>query len=311
MSASQDAIWFLGDLSDPWVSAIADAVPAGYSVVRVDCTDEVPERPLEPRAGPRLLVVHRNRLSAADAEQLMAWRKQHGPAGAPALIVCVSPFVRYEEIDRWSGVADVVLPEATAAELLPRHVVRFLGGREESRASGAVRLAFRIEVASGNHELSRVIAEACASAGYGASAVGDVVMRETAWRQARLASPAVRVLTIWDVPVLEPDWSERLKQYSAATGPVIALLGFADRTTVAQARSSGAVACLELPYELDDLLHVVDRTARTLPRGSWPLPPRVEPPHVLPPRPRRRGRPQESPAPAPPWPEHDHRPTIT
>jgi hypothetical protein len=311
MNASQGAVWFIGDLSDPWVSAIADALPVSVSVVRVDCAVELPERPLGGAPAPHLVVVHRNRLSAADAEQLRAFRMLCEPESPPALILCVSPFVGYEDLESWSGVADVVLSEATAAELLPRHVARILGERQ-TRASRSDRLAFRIEVASGNHELSVALAEACIGAGYRASQVGDVVMREIARRAARLASSGERVLTIWDAPVLEPLWCERLKQYSAMTGPVIALIGFADRTSVALAKTSGAMACLELPYDVEDLLHVIDRTARSLLSGSWPMPARVEPPHRLPPRPRRRDRRRDAPTPEPmsQWPDHDRLPTI-
>ncbi len=105
------------------------------------------------------------------------------------------------------------------------------------------------------------------------------------------------------MPVLETQWCERLKHYSQSTGPVIALLGFADRTIVAEAKAHGAVACIELPYDVDDLIDVIDRTARNVPPASWPLPARVERPHFLPPRPRRRRQPREAPAPAPapPW----------
>ena len=242
--------------------------------------------------------MHRNRLNAADAERLQSWRARAETGSAPALILCVSPFVRFEDLERWSGVADLVLSEATAVDLLPRHVARLLEGRQ-SPTGRPDRPAFRIEVAGGNHELCMVVGEACAAAGFRVEQVGDVIMRENARPQSRTASPRERVLTIWDVPVLEPGWCERLQRYAQATGPVIALFGFADRTTVAQARANGAAACLELPYNVDDLLYAIDRTARSVPPASWPLPARVELPHLLPPRPAAApGRVKLPPAPA-------------
>ena len=66
-------------------------------------------------------------------------------------------------------------------------------------------------------------------------------------------------------------------------------MGFPDRQTVALAKSKGAVACLELPLNLDDLVDVIDRFARALYLEPPTLSARVEPPHLLPPRPRRRG----------------------
>ena len=112
---------------------------------------------------------------------------------------------------------------------------------------------------------------------------------------------AERTLTIWDVPVLEPDWSQRLERRSRTNGPVIALFGFADRETVTLAKASGAIACLELPYNVDDLIDVIDRAARSLSTERWPIPVRVEQPHRLPPPPRRRKDRQERPAAAVPW----------
>jgi len=75
----------------------------------------------------------------------------------------------------------------------------------------------------------------------------------------------------------------------ARTAAVVALLGFADRVIVAQAREAGASACLDWPCDLDDLTHVLDRAARS-PRASV-----GEPGHVLPAAPvalRRQSRPE-------------------
>ena len=43
---------------------------------------------------------------------------------------------------------------------------------------------------------------------------------------------------------------------------MIALFGFADRETVTLAKAAGPIACLELPYHVDDLIDVIDRAAR-------------------------------------------------
>src|SRR5262249_22843902 len=105
-------------------------------------------------------------------------------------------------------------------------------------------------------------------------------------------------------------WSERLNRYASANGPVIALVGFADRAIVTEAKSNGAVACLELPYNLDDLVDLIDRTDRSLPPEAWPLPARAEAPHALPPRPRRARRHHESSMAVPPWSESDRAPKL-
>ena len=117
-------------------------------------------------------------------------------------------------------------------------------------------------------------------------------------------------MTIWDVPVLEPDWPQRLERRARATGPVITLLGFPDRETVTVARQAGAVACLDLPYSVDDLIDVIDRAGRSVSPDRWPVPPRVEQPHRLPPPPRGRKQHQERPAAAVPWSDGAGKPKV-
>jgi ActR/RegA family two-component response regulator len=68
---------------------------------------------------------------------------------------------------------------------------------------------------------------------------------------------------------------------------VIALLGFADRGSVTQAREAGAVACLDWPCDVDDLVYVLDRTAASVEATQG------DPAHPVPPSPvliRRRDR---------------------
>src|SRR5205814_1629995 len=126
------------------------------------------------------------------------------------------------------------------------------------------------------------------AAGYRAEAIDDRDIGEIPRSRNPAATALQRVLTIWEVPVLEPGWAERLERRALRTGPVIALAGFADRATITRAKASGAVAGLDLPCNLDDLLDVIDRTVRSTLSEVWPVPARVEPPHTLPPPPRRR-----------------------
>ena len=105
------------------------------------------------------------------------------------------------------------------------------------------------------------------------------------------------MLTVWELPVLTEDWPERLETRAVALGPVIALAGFADRAIVTTAQARGACACLDFPFDIDDLLDVVDRVARSFAADRWPLPPRAESAHVLPPRSRRRVAASTAPSP--------------
>ena len=133
----------------------------------------------------------------------------------------------------------------------------------------------KVDVISSDHALRSVLAEACSVAGFQAE---DRVRARPLPRTrggTGDAAPAGPDLTLWDVPVLEPDWPERLERRSRM-GPVVAFLGFPDRTAVNLARAKGASACLELPFDLDDLIHVLDRVAagrgpRSGDRGPVPV----------------------------------------
>ena len=214
------------------------------------------------------MVVHRAWLSPRDAERLARLRAGSTTA-SPALrvILCIGPNVRHAELERWSarGLMDAVVPEATARDTIARHLV----------ASDVTELPWRpaaprprVAVVSANSELRRTLADACETLGYPADPASD-------WSEAVATGPA-----IWDVPVLEPEWPRALARRTRL-GAVVVLCGFASRALVGQARAQGASACLELPYDLLDLGHVLARV--TLPLG--------EPAHDVPPPPasaRRR-----------------------
>ncbi len=124
-------------------------------------------------------------------------------------------------------------------------------------------------MAGGDDELCRALVDACGAAGYPAEAIDDQEIGGIPGpgRRQRSGSASARVLTIWEVPVLEAAWAQRLEWRARRTGPVIALAGFADRSVVARARGAGAVACLELPCDLDDLVDAVDRAVDSDPAG--------------------------------------------
>jgi AmiR/NasT family two-component response regulator len=308
MDDSHGAIWFLGDLSDPWVVAIADALPVSPGVTRIDCSSELPSGPADAGRSPRLIVIHRQRLVPADADRLKEWRAQAGSEPPPALILCVGPYVRYEELERFSGLVDLVLSEATAAEVLPRHAARLLEG-SRIRPPRTEECLLRVLVASSNGELGRTIAEACATAGYRVEQASDQVVGAPVRSSTEPKAVGETVLTVWDVPVLEA-WTERLERHAREHGPVVALAGFADRHLVALAKSKGALACLELPLNLDDLIDVIDRYARTVGKEMRAVPGRAESPHLLPPRSRRRTVEKASPAQEIQWPAQGRPPTI-
>ena len=223
--------------------------------------------------------------------------------------------MRYAELERAAASVDLALPEATAVETLPRHVAGFLNAlaREDRSSHAASR---KVDVISSDHALRSVLAEACSVAGFQARTASELDLSLRPRGGTGDAAPAGPDLTLWDVPVLEPDWPERLERRSRL-GPVVAFLGFPDRTAVNLARTKGASACLEMPFDLADLIYVLDRVAAgaDLDPGTV-VPSRSEPAHAVPPPPlgatvprgraaiRRRGW-------QPPWPDGEAEPRMT
>lgn len=272
-TTSPTTIGFAGDLTDPWVAGIAQAL-SGLAVIPCEQQGaELPRRAFQTASGSKgILVLHRSRLTPADVARMEEIRRELGAGNWPRVVLCVSPYVRYAEIERCAGLVEVVTPEATAAETLPRQIERML--KTPGAASRAARESSPVEVVSTDYELRQVLCEACSRAGYRTSDSADL-----------LATPGDgRRLTVWDVPVLEPRWEERLERRSRM-GPVLALLGFADRAAVTHAREAGASACLDLPCAMDDLVDAVDRMAREE-SGR----PRAQKAHATPPPPSRSAR---------------------
>jgi hypothetical protein len=251
-------VWFVGDLDDPWATEIADATPGVSRSRRVAVLESNDwARTLTERLrAPATVVLHRAILTPEDLGRLARLRTHREPA--PRVILCVGPHVRHADLERCANLVDAVIAEATAPDTIARHVL----GDELARPTNGPRP--RVAVVSANFELRRVLSEGCEAAGYPA-------VPGSGWSDVLPTGPAV-----WDVPVLERDWGRDLARRSRL-GPVIALLGFADRALVTEARSHGASACLELPCDLADLTFVLDRIALA--------PFRAEPAHEIPPTP--------------------------
>ena len=314
MDATGPTIRFVGDLNDPWVMALLDSISDQANVHAVMCDGDVPDRLFELDQPPRLLIVHRTRLSQADAARIDQWRLVARDNAMPRVILCFSPYVRYAELERCSRGVDLAIPEATAVETLPRHVSRLQEWRNHPPQAILAADCLPVQVISSDHELRAVLSEICLSEGFKVTSSREFTVQGQD-RAPRAARTATEVLTLWDIPALEPDWPRWLEDRTTI-GPVVALLGFADRATVGLARASGAAACLDLPVEVNDLVHVIERVNRKS-RSDSPITSegRIEPAHVVPSAPvsrARRGRAAfRQRAPRPPlWSEGKAAPTI-
>ena len=254
MEGPDRVLWFAGDLADSWVVAIAGALPR--TTLRLDCPDDLPETWPINRPTPEVLVLHRSVLNPTDAQRVA--RLKARADRTPRVVLCVGPHVRAAEVERWARLADVVLPEATASEVVLRHALR---ADRPARVNG--RGGPRVVVVSSDFELRTTLAEVARLGGFEAEPRVEPVD----------LPPGVAVA--WDVPVLEPGWPATLSGLTRS-GPVVALMGFADRANVTLARDHGASACLDLPCDLDDLLTTLGRVTAS----------RLDPPHDVPPTPK-------------------------
>jgi hypothetical protein len=237
------------------VAAIADVLPV--KARRIDVSGELPE--VSAGKAPSVVVLHRPVLTGQDIGWLDRLRSARSPR--PRVVLVFGAHVRHGDLERWSDRIDVAIHEAAARETIARHVV--------PASPRVARTGPRpdISVVSTNSALRQMLVDACTRAGYAAEPLRD-------WTEAPASGPAV-----WDIPVLEPGWPEMLERRARA-GPVVALIGLADRALVTEALARGAFACLDLPVDLADLTAALDR----LPAS------RGEPAHPVPPSPARLRR---------------------
>jgi hypothetical protein len=245
------SVWFVGDLDDPWVAAIADALPP--TTLRFAAAGDLPETLLDVAEPPSTLVLHRAVLTRHDFERLRRLRARR----TTRVVLCLGPHTRHHDLEQWSELVDVAISEATANETIAR---RLVPSAEGLRTLSPLRPRPRIAIVSTNTALRDAVAEACEAAGYPAAMA-------RAFEDAPPGGPSV-----WDVPVLEAEWPEAIA-LRARVGPVVALLGFADRGLVTQARSAGASACLELPFDVQDLAGALDRVTAPRVRAMHEVPP--------------------------------------
>jgi hypothetical protein len=278
MEGSPVSIWFFGDPADPWSGSIVEALtrdlPSWYRIRQIDETGSGLLAIADTAQVPNVVVLHRTRLAAGDADR---WADACSQAGFPAevrTILCHGDFVRQAELERWTVVVDELIPEAVALDVLagrlsPLPVPKATGEKtpEDVRddRDRSLQHGKRVRVVSTDLELVGAIGEFCRSQ-------GDVIVQEPllpSASEARLSDSKSRGLTIWEVPQLEPGWPAEMERL-ARSGPLIALLAFPRRDLVTLAKSQGAFACLPLPCHFDDLALAMKRAWLRFPRLETP-----------------------------------------
>ncbi len=251
------ALGFVGSRFDPWSRVIAKSLPNGPRLF------ETGDWPTPWPASQRLrnaetIVVHRTHISDRERGHLDAWRSR-----GQRVVLCLGRLTRCHDITMLDERVDLLLDEATAPDILPLLTRQEPAIAESSstsrtgpRSQGRVDrpgTTPKVIVVSTNRELGTTLIDLLADARYAA-----LHLRRPSADPIVGSSDRERSVILWDVPVLEPGWPDLLGQL-ADSHRVVALLGLADRETVALARSRGAEACLGLPGDLLWLIPTLER----------------------------------------------------
>jgi hypothetical protein len=205
--------------------------------------------------GRGLILIHRRCVGPMEIQFISELRSALDVArtGRPKLELVVGDLVRYAEMQTLEQVVDRITPEAVMADLLPGRLARFRGlvpspTKDQAQA--------QVGILSTNRDLAAILADLVQWAGF-------TPVLANGWSDRKLASGA---LVVWDVPVLSSRWLAELQAQSRRR-PVVALLPMSHRDTTAQARAAGAVACLDLPFETEDLANLF---IQHVPQNSTP-----------------------------------------
>ena len=218
MDESHGAIWFFGDLSDPWVVSIADALPAVARRVAYRLLG----RAAKPACRRRFSASADRRASAtaraSDAERLQGMARTDGSPSISCADSCASALTFAMKSS--SGIRDWSIwcfrkrppPMCSPACGPPARRAarpRAATGKQSCSSAGG-KLERRIVVApsprpvpppgiASNRPTTRSSVPECQSG------------------TSREPPPSKSLLTVWDVPVLE-EWTERLERHALQLG---------------------------------------------------------------------------------------------
>lgn len=247
-SRSKPVRIFAGDISDKLVTSLLSAIdPESSSTLVFDWPegDRAPDALLNPLASNdalRHVVLHRRSLSVAELSVLGQIRKAiDSHPSKPRFELIAGDLVRYADLQIASPLVDRIVPESISPEVY---------GARAYRTPIDVPSGAPVGILTTNRPLGETLRETCEAFGYRSAILSG-------W-----SDPAVPrgALLIWDVPLLSDRWEVRLRDQSRLR-PILTLLGLADRGIVDRARSAGAVACLDLPFEFEVLRDTLARHA--------------------------------------------------
>jgi hypothetical protein len=239
---------FAGDFEDPLVSAMLGALQADPDTVWVVDWPEgttLPEMIAHHIAMNGELVsvvIHRRSLGPSELAALGFIRRTiENSLRKPSIELIAGNLVRYSDLQATTSLVDRIVSEGVATEVIVR---------KTSMAEPAGDFGFPVGILTSNVALREMLEDVLLAFGYCPAVLNgcsDPILPHGS-------------LLIWDVPVLSDRWEVRLRDQSRMR-PILTLLGLADRGLIERARSAGAISCLELPFQIEDLRNVLERHA--------------------------------------------------
>lgn len=220
---------------------------AGHQVISLNWPENTapPRNLIELSSSRRMakgvVIIHRRTIGPTELSVITDVRSALEQSGRnrPNLELILGDLVRYAEVQTLSALADRITPESVATDLLPGRLARSSG--TPVKATDKQRFS-KVGILSSNLAISEMLAEWVQWCGYSP-------LIANGWSD-RLLQP--NSLIIWDVPILSDRWLSQLR-IQARRRPVLTLLAMSNRDTTEQAKQAGAVACLDLPFDADDL----------------------------------------------------------
>jgi hypothetical protein len=244
-------ILLAADMSDPLVLSVRRSLDKFGNALRfLDWPENAPLPAESSQAipdcitGPFRIVVHRRGLGHTELAATTEIRARANlvSGGRVEIDFLVGDLARYAEVQTIAALVDRIVPEAIAADVLAPRLERSFG---LSAAAGDSVVA-DVGILSTNRPLAETLAAWVDAFGHRPKIVDG-------WSDP-LSSR--HDLLIWDAPILSGRWLVRLRD-QARRRSVLVLLGMAHRDIVAQAKAAGAVACLDLPFEAEDLRNLL------------------------------------------------------
>lgn len=205
------------------------------------------------------LLIHRRNIGPSEIQTISAIRQRLEGSGPrrPRIELVLGDLARYSDVQTLAAMSDRITPEGIITEVLPFRLQRL---RNQVPRSVSGNFPSKVGLLSQNRSLMEMLAEWI-------QFIGHQPVIVNGWSDPRISRSG---LMIWDVPLLNSRWETELLNQTKRR-PVITLMGMATRDLTEQARAAGAIGCLDLPFESDDLIDMIHHGLTFSDRHTGPV----------------------------------------